>query len=329
MSKVSIRWAKGAAVVVAVAGAALLMGPTHSTSNPVGQFNAVTGPLILRGFTEAPAGTVMLAADPGGGALLLELRVSEGQRIKRGDIIAVLSNYPRFEAWLRDAESRVEKMKLTRETMQSGFRTTLIAMQEGNVRLVAEQAKLKAIELARSDKPREIKQLELSISQRNLEIQQAWLRVMKETLNKDLAVADLDIKILEAGRDNLRIGREQALVRSPIDGVVVQIYSRLGEMPSGRGIVKIVDFSKLNVFADIDDLHLGRVTVGGRVEVSFVGSRSIYNGKVARVAQVVKSLQETDDHGSVAVHSIEVEIELDNPSDIPQFLGREAHVTFL
>jgi HlyD family secretion protein len=60
-----------------------------------------------------------------------------------------------------------------------------------------------------------------------------------------------------------------------------------------------------------------------------MGSGSIYDCKIARVAKMVKRVKETDDHGSVAIYLIEVEIELDDPSGIPQLLGREAHVTFL
>ena len=316
-------------MVGVVAGAVLLIAPTHSTSRPVGQFNAVTGPLILRGYTEAPAGTVMLGPDPAGGDVLLELRVREGQSIKRGEVVAVLSNYPRYETQLRDAEGKLEKQRIRREAILSGYRTTQIAMQEGVVRMVAEQTKLKALELTRSDKPPNMKQLELSISQHNLEQQQAWLRVMKEALKTDLAVANSDTTILAAMVDTARISREQALVRSPIDGVVVQIFSRQGERVLGTGIAKIVDFSKLRVFADIDDVHLGRVTTGGKVEVSFVGSRLTYDGKVARVAKMVKRVQEAGEQGSIAIHSIEVEIKLNDPSGAPQVLGREAHVTFL
>jgi multidrug efflux pump subunit AcrA (membrane-fusion protein) len=48
------------------------------------------GPLMVRGYTDAPAGTVSVGAYDEGGAILRELRVSEGQKVKRNDIIAVL-----------------------------------------------------------------------------------------------------------------------------------------------------------------------------------------------------------------------------------------------
>jgi multidrug resistance efflux pump len=155
--------------------------------------------------------------------------------------------------------------------------------------------------------------------------------MMKETLQTDLAQADTDISIWMAKVDNARTTREQALVRSPLDGIVVQIYTHPGERVHGSGIVKIVDMSQLRVLADVDELHLGRVAVGGKVEVTFRGSGVIYRGKVSRIAPAVKRMQRTEPDGgsSTDARVVQVEIELDDPSGMPQVLGRETRVTFL
>ena len=60
-----------------------------------------TGPLISRGYTEAPAGTVTVAGNPLGGATLIELRIKDGQNVKRDEIIAVLSAYPAADIGVR------------------------------------------------------------------------------------------------------------------------------------------------------------------------------------------------------------------------------------
>ena len=325
------KWrATSAAVIIVIAGLALWSALSRQTSSAQSRVLQSTGPLVLRGFTDAPAGIAMIAGDPFGGPLLLELRIKEGQKVKRDEVVAVLSNYSKADVGVRNAEANLAKQKLWRESIVSGYRRAEIVMQEGVVRMAVEENALKALEIARSGKLPEMKQLELSISQQALERQQAKLRVMKETLNTDLAVSDAAIKMAIAALDNARIGREQALVRSPVDGVVVHIYSRQGESVGGKGIAKIVDFSQLRILADVDDVHLGRIAAGGKVEVSFIGSKSIYRGKIERVAQMVKRVQDTEvDHGSVATHSLQVEIELDDPSSMPQMLGREAHVTFL
>jgi multidrug resistance efflux pump len=204
-------------------------------------------------------------------------------------------------------------------------------MQEVVVNSAAEELKLKTLEMTRSGKPPDQKQLEQNISQQSLEREQAKLRVMKETLANDLAQTDIDINITSAKLDQARIIREQALVRSPLDGVVVQIYSRQGERVSSSGIVKIVDMGQLRVLADVDELHLGRVVTGGKVEVTFRGSTTAYRGTISRIAPTVKRMQriEPDGGSSTDARVVQVEIKLDDPTGMPQVLGRETRVTFL
>jgi multidrug resistance efflux pump len=215
--------------------------------------------------------------------------------------------------------------------MVSGYRTAEIAMQEVMVRSATEEVKLKNLEMQRSGKPPDQKQLEQSISLQSLEREQAKLRVMKETLQTDLQQIDTDISIIKAKLDNARNTREQALVRSPLDGIVIQIYSRQGERVAQNGIAKIVDLSQLRVLADVDELNVGRIAAGGKVEVTFRGSPTVYMGTISRVAPTVKRMQrmEPDGGSSTDARVVQVEIQLDDPSSMPQVLGRETRVTFL
>jgi HlyD family secretion protein len=325
------RWgATGVAVLFVIAALVLWIAPSRQTSSAQDGIRP-TGPLISRGYTDAPAGTAVIAGDPTGGGVLQELRITDGQKVKRDEVIAVLSNYSRADVTVRTTEAELEKAKRQREAMVSGYRTAEIAMQEVVVRSAAEELKLKNLEVARSGKPPDMKQLELNISQQSLEREQAKLRVMKETLATDIAQIDTDISITGAKLDNARTSREQALVRSPLDGVAVQIYTRPAERISGSGIAKIVDMSQLRVLADVDELHLGRVVTGGKVEVTFRGSPTIYRGKISRIAPTVKRMQriEPDGGSSTDARVVQVEIELDDPSSMPQVLGRETRVTFL
>lgn len=327
----SFRWgATGIAVLAIIAALGLWIAPSRQTSSAQDGIRP-TGPLVSRGYTDAPASTAVVAGDPTGGGVLQELRITDGQKVKRDEVIAVLSNYSRADVTVRTTEAELEKAKRQREAMVSGYRTAEIAMQEVVVRSAAEEFKLKTLEVARSGKPPEMKQLELNISQQSLEREQAKLRVMRETLATDIAQIDTDISITGARLDNARTSREQALVRSPLDGVVVQIYTRQGERIPPGGICKVVDMSQLRVLADVDELHLGRVVTGGKVEVTFRGSPTVYKGKIFRIAPTVKRMQriEPDGGSSTDARVVQVEIELDDPSSMPQVLGRETRVTFL
>jgi HlyD family secretion protein len=321
--------AVGIAALVVAAILAMWMTPTRQTSSAQDGARPL-GPLISRGYTDAPAGTVVIAGDPGGGAVLLELRITDGQKVKKDDILAVLSNYPKADVAVRSTEAELSKAKQQREAMIGGYRTAEIAMQEVVVKSETESNKLKALQMQRSGLPPDQKQLELSISQQNLEREQAKLRVQKETLESDLGQVETEISIIKSKLDNARTTREQALVRSPLDGVVVQIYSRQGERVSPSGIAKIVDLGQLRILADVDELHVGRVVPGGKVEVTFRGSTTVYKGTISRVAPTVKRMQRVEPDGGSSTDGrvVQVEIELDDPSSMPRVLGRETRVTF-
>jgi len=322
--------AAGLAALVVIAALVLWMAPSRQTSSAQ-DGPRPAAPLISRGYTDAPSGTAVIAGDPAGGGVLIELRITDGQRVKKDEIIAVLSNYPKADITVRTTEAELAKTKQQREAMVSGYRTAEIAMQEVVVKSAIEENKLKVLEMQRSGKPPDQKQLELNISQQSLEREQAKLRIQKETLASDLQQSDNDIAIIKAKLDNARSTREQALVRSPLDGIVIQIYTRQGERISPNGIAKIVDLSQLRVLADVDELNVGRISAGGKVEVTFRGSPTVYQGTISRVAPTVKRMQriEPDGGSSTDARVVQVEIQLDDPSSMPQVLGRETRVTFL
>ena len=177
-----------------VAALVLWIAPSRQTSSAQDGIRP-TGPLISRGYTDAPAGTAVIAGDPASGGVIQELRIIDGQKVKKDEVVAVLSNYSKADVTVRTTEAELQKAKRQREAMVNGYRTAEIAMQEVVVKSAAEELKLKTLEMTRSGKPPDQKQLELNISQQSLEREQAKLRVMKETLATDLAQIDIDISI--------------------------------------------------------------------------------------------------------------------------------------
>jgi hypothetical protein len=103
--------ATGLMVVAVIAALVLWMAPSRQTSSAQDGARPVAA-LISRGYTDAPAGTAVVAGDPAGGTNLLELRIKDGQKVKRDEIIAVLSNYPKADVALRMAEANMRNVIL-------------------------------------------------------------------------------------------------------------------------------------------------------------------------------------------------------------------------
>lgn len=324
-----VAWVGAGALAVAAISLAIVFGLPDLQVGSAQNSSEVNGPLISRGYTDAPAGTAIIAGDPVGGSVLTELRIKNGQAVKRGEIIAVLNNYATADAEVRRIESEIAKARRQRESMISGYRTAEIALQEISVKTASEESRLKELELSRSSVPPDQKQLQSTLAQQSLEREEAKLKFQKEVLAADLAQTESNIAILEAKMDEAKIERELAMVRSPLDGVVVDIYTRQGERISFRGIAKIVDLNQIRIFADVDEIHLRSVKPGGKVEFTFQGSRTIHVGTITRTPLTVKRTKRSEaDLGESNARLVEVEIKPDDPQSIPQMLGREARVVF-
>ena len=326
------RWgAIGLAILVAVAGVALWVLPSRQTSSAQDTGKPAQPPLIARGYTDAPEGTAVVAGDPSGGSVLVELRVKDGQKVKKGEVLAVLSNYARADVTLRMAEADMVKLKQMHDFVLKGTRLSEIALQEATLKSSIEQNKLDALQRARSGKPPDQREIETSIADQGLERQKVRLALMKTTLENDLAQFEIDLANTQSRIDSAKRTIEDALVRSPLDGVVVQIFSREGERVSPTGIVKVVDMNQLRVLADVDELHVGRLKPGGKVDVTFRGNNEVYKGTIERIAPTVKRMQrvEPDGGSSTDARVVQVEIKIDESSGMPPVLGRETRVKFL
>jgi HlyD family secretion protein len=320
----------GTVAVVAVAVAAAWIARSQQTANGSTSALQTNGPLIARGYTDAPAGTVVIANDPKGGAVLKELRIKDGQTVKRGEIISVMANYHAADVSVKIAENNLRKAERTRDTVLKGTRVVDIQLEEDALKSAIENDRLSTILRNRSGKPPEEKELEIWLAEQNLKNQRTSLELSKRRLAIALEQNAVDLVSLKAALDEAIALREDALVRSPIDGVVTQILSREGEMASGLGIAKVVDMKQLRVFATVDELHLPRLTTGAAVEVTFRGSPTVYRGKIAIAPMMVKREKRSEaDLGVANVRQIEVEIQADDGVTFPEMLGREARVTFL
>ncbi|MCA0300912.1 MAG: efflux RND transporter periplasmic adaptor subunit [Proteobacteria bacterium] len=318
----------GTLVVAGLAAAGAAIGQ-QTASNNTGVI-APTGPLVARGYSEAPAGTVVVSNDPAGGAVIKELRIRDGQKVKRGDVIAVMSSFPTNEVNVRIAENNLRKVEQTREKVLLGTSATDIKLQEDSLKSTIEQERLNAILRERSGRPREERELEVALAEQRIEQQRKSLELSKRSLEIQLSQNAIEIQRFKAALEDAQRALEQSLVRAPIDGVVVQVGSREGELVSEFGIAKIVDMKQLRVFATVDELHLPRLKKGAPVEVTFRGNPQVYKAHVALAPNMVKREKRSEaDKGVASVRQVEVEIQADDGVQFPQIIGREARVVFL
>ncbi len=301
-----------------------------ASSIALGQSKADAGdrpPLIVRGYTDVPNATVRVGTVSGD--VMTELRVQDGQSVKAGDVVAVLRGYETVGRSLQISEARRDLARLKYQTLKDGPRTRELAGQEQAVRLAELSAKRTLIEIQRSATLPEIKQIDSETAQAKVDQEQRKLATMRAALDADTQTAAAELAIAEAEVEQLRSNRENSLIRSPINGVILQLYARQGEVVGAQGVAKIVDLSQLRVLADVDEVQLDRVQVGGRADIRLRGRDEPFKGRVSRVVPSVNRLRRPDPEGATPMDArvVQVEVEFIDTEHIPQVIGREVRVT--
>jgi multidrug efflux system membrane fusion protein len=201
--------------------------------------------LILSGRTEADRKVAVMART---GGVLTDLRVKRGQHVKKGEIIAVLSDDAR-EAQLAQARALYTQRKTELEAR----------------RKLIDQGTLPKLELV------------------NLESQ---------------------FKAAEAALAAAEAERERGYVRAPWDGVITETVAEVGGAAfsmAGKEVVQMVALDPMLAVAEVSELKLAGIALGGAAEVRLVTGQKA----TGRVRFVAKSASPT-------TRTYRVEVEMQN-----------------
>jgi len=226
----------------------------------------------------------------------------EAQR--QGDLEAQMATIDRIQAELQNAQTETQR----HETLY----------QQGAI----------------SASLRDSKALTLKTAQRNLQEAQAVLNRIqttrspelnsaKATLDRIAEVRPVDIEAAQAQIDRSVVAVQQARaqldlasVRSPQNGVVLDIHTRPGELVSTDGIVELGRTSQMIALLEVYETDIGRVKMGQSVKL-FADSRpESLTGKVSEIGSKVKrqNVVNSDTSGNIDARVVEVRVQLDNDS---------------
>ncbi len=149
-----------------------------------------------------------------------------------------------------------------------------------------------------------------------LEKAQATLAQIAEVRPVDVRSAQAEINRAIAARDQAQANLDQAIVRSPIDGEILEIYTRAGEVPSTQGIAEIGQTQHMQAIAEVYQSDIHRVQVGQPVRVTSDALAEELTGTVDRIGSQVRrqAVVNTDPSANIDARVIEVYVTLDNAS---------------
>ncbi|MBL3572232.1 MAG: efflux RND transporter periplasmic adaptor subunit [Synergistaceae bacterium] len=227
-------------------------------------------PLIRQGFSasatlEARESVVLLSKVSG---RLSEIRVSQGDGVKKGDIVAVLDH--------RDQDAQVSALQA----------------QVNAAKAEAEQARAQ-LENATKEKERyERLRKEGYATQQELDSRIMTYQSAKASYNRSLA----SVKQQEANLSAQKVSRSEYTLLSPMDGVVLKDYSLTpGTMISeATSVAEIADVRTMKGVAQLSEMQGSRVSVGMKIVLSGDGFPGVeVEGSVSRISPYVDTSTRT------------------------------------
>ena len=188
------------------------------------------------------------------GGVVGQILVREGQSIKAGARIAVLTDWRRRQAEVALATAEISASK---------------------ARLLAAEAEL---ESAQRDFDRK-KSLYKSGAATLSALDGVELRLKKAKADVDVATAS--IQQSEANLELKQAQLSQAVSTAPIDGVVIKINARPGERIGPEGVADIANLNELDVVAEVYETDIPRVKVGQKAIVKLPERERAIPGKGA------------------------------------------------
>jgi len=206
------------------------------------------------------------------------LKVKEGDKVQRGDLLAVLAGQRQLEAALEQAQAQTQVARGRLELVKAGPKQADLAVQKADIartqaRLHNAQSELQRYETLRrtgdvTASDLDARRAEAQVIQNELEQSQGRLESMKDVPLADLHVAEAQLQAAMADEERARRDYELGSVRAPTDGEILKIDAHVGENAAAKGILDMGRTAKMYVVAEVYETDAARVHAGQRATIS-------------------------------------------------------------
>ncbi len=236
-----------------------------------------------------------------GGGLLAELLVEEGDDVRQGDLLAVTDTAAVLEAMTREAEVGVRYAEREVEAARSKEVESCVRA-DVSAREAERRARLHEQGVAGEE-----------------EADSA--RGEAEAMKASCASASTAVRLSETAVDVARARQvrveaewQRSFVRAPVDGRVIDIIARPGELIGAAGILELAQVNHMKAIAEIYETDIRRVKTGQRATISSKALENELTGTVESIRQKIQKQDEigTDPAARKDARIVEVTIALDD-----------------
>ena len=210
---------------------------------------------------------------------------------------------------------------------------SVLAVFENRKKLVSDLEKInnliKTNNLEISLKEDQIKRYELAV-------EKSAYSIVHLSQRKDELLKLQKQKIINIGdKKNIEIDLFNSKLRSPIDGYILAVNTRVGERPKSEGILDIGSSQNMEALIEVYESDIDRVFISQIVKLSSEngGFKKILKGEVIRISPQVKQRKvlSTDPTGDADARIIEVLVKLNEESIklVKNYTGMKVIAKFL
>jgi len=303
-----------------------------------GDRSVALGPLIAEDYLVAAPGRIETASEEVAiGAsvigLLAEVNVKEGDQVRRGQVIAQIENED-YKATLAKTEAQLRLNEAQLLRVNNGARPQERLQALADVRQAEAVLKNAAVSLQRqqtltaagytAQAALDQATRENIVARQKLEAAKHKFALIDDPArDEDVAIAQAQVDVARAARDEAQAELNKTVIRSPIDGTVLRVDRHPGELIStflDTPILLVGDTSKLNARAEVDEADIGklRLNMPAYVTAEAFGPQR-FAGHILRIGHIVgkKNVHTDEPQERTDSKVLEVLIQLDDQSDLP------------
>ena len=142
--------------------------------------------------------------------------------------------------------------------------------------------------------------------------------IVLDEMKDNLVILEARMLKLESSIKAINFDLEQTHLKSPIDGIVLQILAREGERPNSSGVLNVGANQSMEALIEVYESDIDRVVMGQIVDLISEngGFRGSLRGQVNMISPQVRQRRvlSTDPTGDADSRVVEVRVKLDNAS---------------
>ncbi len=252
-----------------------------------------------------------------------KIMVRVGDKVHAGQVVAILDSNRREQSDVELAKATVLLADKLLAQVKAGAKAGDLRAQEELIARTRERLKLAEKQFARAQELRRSKALseddldtrvsEVDVLRRELAQHESALVALAEVRTVDVERAEAEVARAKAALLRAEADLEISLIRSPIDGEILKVHTRVGERIGSEGVLDLGDTRQMDVVAEVHESDILKVELDQPVTVSLRNLETTLHGRVVEVGRLIgrKDVLSSDPVDDTDARVVEVRIRLD------------------